>query len=443
LKDINLTPYIEAVLEAEPYKVYGRILEVTGILIKATGLDVSIGEACRIFTGREQSINAEVVGFKDGKILLMALGELSGIRPGSRVLSLGRQATLKISSSIIGRILDDQGIPIDDLGPLTGSDYSVMSIAPKPLKKKRIIDPIDLGVRAINGLLTCGKGQRIGILSGTGVGKSVLFGMMAKYTKADINVIGLIGERGREVREFIERDLGPEGLKRSVVVVSTSEQPSVSKIRSAFTATTIAEYFRAKGKDVLLFIDSLTRVAMAQREIGLAIGEPPTAKGYTPSVFALLPKLLERAGTSETNGSITGIYTILVEGDDLTDPVADSAMSILDGHIVLSRELAIENHYPAIDVLRSVSRVRPDIIKPDHLKTSNHFIETFAVYKRFEDMVNLGAYKSGTNSKLDYSLNMVDKLRAYLVQGINEKSSFEDSVKELNTIFIPKPETVR
>ncbi|MBF0541063.1 MAG: FliI/YscN family ATPase [Nitrospirae bacterium] len=443
MKEINLTPYIDAVLEVDPYKVYGRILEVTGVLIKAAGLDVSIGESCKIFTGVEQSINAEVVGFKDGRVLLMALGELSGIKPGSKVLPLGRQATLKISSSIVGRILDDQGNPIDDLGPLAGKDYSVMSIAPKPLKKKRIKDPIDLGVRAINGLLTCGKGQRIGILSGTGVGKSVLFGMMAKYTMADINVIGLIGERGREVREFIERDLGPEGLKRSVVVVSTSEQPSVSKIRSAFTATTIAEYFRAKGKDVLLFIDSLTRVAMAQREIGLAIGEPPTAKGYTPSVFALLPKLLERAGTSETEGSITGIYTILVEGDDLSDPVADSAMSILDGHIVLSRDLAIENHYPAIDVLRSVSRVRPDIIKTDHMKFSNHFIETFAIYKRFEDMVNLGAYKAGTNPKLDYSLNMVDKLNAYLMQGMNEKSSFADSVKELIGIFNVHPEAAK
>lgn len=435
MKDINLTPYVEAVSEVEPYKVYGRILEVTGILIKAVGLDVSIGEACRIFTDHGMTINAEVVGFKDGRVLLMALGELSGIRPGSQVMPLGRQASLKISSSIVGRILDDQGNPLDDLGPLTGRDFSVMSIAPKPLKKKRIKDPIDLGIRAINGLLTCGKGQRIGILSGTGVGKSVLFGMMAKYTKADINVIGLIGERGREVREFIERDLGLEGLKRSVVVVSTSEQPSVSKIRSAFTATTIAEYFRAKGKDVLLFIDSLTRVAMAQREIGLAVGEPPTGKGYTPSVFALLPKLLERAGTSEGEGSITGIYTILVEGDDLSDPVADSAMSILDGHIVLSRELAIENHYPAIDVLRSVSRVRPDIIAPQHMKYSNHFIETLAVYKRFEDMVNLGAYKSGTNSKLDYSLNMIDKINSYLIQDINEKSSFSDSVKELNSIF--------
>jgi flagellum-specific ATP synthase len=442
-KEIDLTPYIEAVSNLDPYKVYGRILEVTGILIKATGLDVSIGEACKIFTDNEQSINAEVVGFRDGRVLLMALGELSGIRPGSRVLSLGRQASLKISSSIIGRILDDQGNPIDDLGPLTGKDFSIMSIAPSPLKKKRIAEPIDLGVRAINGLLTCGKGQRIGILSGTGVGKSVLFGMMAKYTKADINVIGLIGERGREVREFIERDLGPEGLKRSVVVVSTSEQPSVSKIRSAFTATAIAEYFRAKGKDVLLFIDSLTRVAMAQREIGLAVGEPPTSKGYTPSVFALLPKLLERAGTSETNGSITGIYTILVEGDDLSDPVADSAMAILDGHIVLSRDLAMENHYPAIDILRSISRVRPDIIEAGHKQLSDHFIETLAVYKRFEDMINLGAYKAGTNAKVDYSLQMIDKLNAYLIQSMNVKSEYLDSVKELASIFFTNEEAAK
>lgn len=318
---------------------------------------------------------------------------------------------------------------------IRASHYPLYSTLVNPLQRERISEPIDIGISAINGLLTIGKGQRIGIMSGAGVGKSVLLGMMAKYTRADLNVIALIGERNREVREFIERDLGPEGLKRSVVVVTTSDQSPVAKVRNAFVATAIADYFRSEGNDVLLFMDSLTRVAMAQREIGLATGEPPASKGYTPSVFALLPKLLERAGTIKGKGSITGLYTVLVEGDDLTDPVADIATSILDGHIILSRELAMENHYPAINILRSISRVMPDIIEEKHKTAAGKFMETMAVYKRFEDMINLGAYKEGSNQKVDFALSMIEKLNGFLRQSMTESRDFATTTDLLHKLF--------
>ncbi|GAB4387977.1 MAG: FliI/YscN family ATPase [Thermodesulfovibrionales bacterium] len=432
---IDLTRYIRAVEDADPLRVYGRVVEITGLLIKATGLRVSIGEACKIYCEAD-AVDAEVVGFRDGKVLLMALGDLTGIRPGSRVRAAGRTVSVKVGDGLVGRVLDDRGNPIDGLGPVDAfEDQPLFSRSPSPLRRQRITEPIDLGIRAINGLLTCGKGQRVGIMSGSGVGKSVLLGMMAKYTEAGVNVIALIGERAREVREFIERDLGQEGLRKSVVVVSTSEQPPLAKIRGAFTATAVAEYFRRRGRDVLLLMDSLTRVAMAQREIGLAIGEPPTAKGYTPSVFTLIPKLLERAGTSEGAGSITGLYTILVEGDDLTEPVADATRSVLDGHIVLSRELAMENHYPAIDVLRSASRVMRDIIDEKHAEYAGKFIETLATYKRLEDMINLGAYKEGANPKVDYAVRMVDRLRGYLRQGMADRRDFGDCLQGLYCLF--------
>jgi flagellum-specific ATP synthase len=303
------------------------------------------------------------------------------------------------------------------------------------MERQRINEPIDLGIRAINGLLTCGKGQRMGIMAGSGVGKSVLMGMIAKYTEADLTVIALIGERGREVREFIEKDLGEEGLERSIVVVSTSEQPPLAKVRAAFTATAIAEYFRGQGRDVLLLMDSLTRIAMAQREIGLAIGEPPTAKGYTPSVFALLPKLLERAGNDGGKGSITGLYTVLVEGDDFTEPITDAARAILDGHIALSRELAMENHYPAIDVLRSVSRLMPDIVDPRQKEYAGKFVETLARYNKLEDMINLGMYKTGSNVQVDYAIEMIEKLKSYLRQGMDEKRDYSDCLQGLYCLF--------
>jgi flagellum-specific ATP synthase len=431
---IDFTPLCAAVEDTEPMKVYGRVTEITGIIVRATGVKASIGESCRIVSG-SQELEAEVVGFRDGKVLLMAIGDLSGIRPGSRVLSGGRKVSVRVSPELIGRVINDRGEPIDGKGPIEGKEYPLSSTTPHPLKRRRITQPIDLGVRAINGLLTCGKGQRIGIMAGSGVGKSVLLGMMARYTSAQVNVIAMIGERGREVREFIEKDLGEEGLKKSIIVVSTSEQPPLAKVRGALAATAIAEYFRDRGSDVLMLMDSLTRVAMAQREIGLATGEPPTAKGYTPSVFALLPKLLERVGTSEGEGSITGIYTVLVEGDDLQDPVGDSARSILDGHIVLSRELAMESHYPAIDVLQSISRLMPDLVDPRHKELASRFIETLAAYKKVEDMINLGAYKQGSNPRVDYAISMIDKLRSYLRQGMHERRDFADSLQGLYFLF--------
>lgn len=427
----DLKDYIRKIESAEPLRVYGRIVEITGLLIKATGLNVSIGEACRIYVDEDGFIDAEVVGFKNGLVLLMPVGDLSKIRLGSRVYPLGSRVSINVGEDLIGRVIDGNGNPIDGAGTIKGIPYPIFNTSPNPLTRQRIKEPLDLGIRAINGLLTCGKGQRIGIMAGTGVGKSVLLGMISKYTEANVNVIGLIGERGREVKEFIERDLGAEGLKRSVIVVATSEQPPLIKLRAAFAATAIAEYFRDQGRDVLLLMDSLTRVAMAQREVGLATGEPPTSKGYTPSVFAMLSKLLERVGTSPDRGSITGLYTVLVEGDDLSDPVADSAMSILDGHIVLSRELAMENHYPAIDVLRSVSRVMPDIVDQRHKDYASRFIEILATYKKYEDMIVIGAYKNGTNPKVDYAIKMIDNLKSYLRQGMNEKRDFIDSLQGL------------
>jgi len=434
MPEIDLVPYIKAVADTEPMKVYGKVIEITGIIIKATGVKASIGESCRILSG-DMELEAEVVGFREGKVLLMAIGDLSGIKSGSRVLPVGKKVAVRVSQALIGRVINDRGEPIDGKGPIAGIEYPLYSTTPHPLKRRRIAEPIDLGIRSINGLLTCGKGQRIGIMAGSGVGKSVLLGMMARYTAASVNVIAMIGERGREVREFIEKDLGEEGIKKSVVVVSTSEQPPLAKVRGALVATAIAEYFRDQGSDVLLLMDSLTRVAMAQREIGLATGEPPTTKGYTPSVFALLPKLLERVGTSEGSGSITGIYTVLVEGDDMSEPVADSARAILDGHIVLSRDLAMENHYPAIDVLQSISRLMPDIVDANHKGLASRFMDTMAAYKRVEDMINLGAYKEGSNPKVDFAIKMIDKLRAYLRQGMNERRDFADSLQGLFFLF--------
>lgn len=431
---IDISPYIEGVKRIDPIKVYGKIVEVTGPIIKATGLRTSIGEICRIPVGNV-FLDAEVVGFRDGKVLLMAISDMSGIKPGSRVLPISQNASIRVSPSLKGRIINGKGEGIDGKGPTCGIEYPLFSQSPHPLRRQRISRPLDLGIRAINGLITCGEGQRIGLMAGAGVGKSVLLGMIARYTEASVNVIALIGERGREVREFIEEDLGDAGLEKSVVVVATAEEAPLLKIRAALTATAIAEYFRDRGEDVLLLMDSLTRVAQAQREIGLAIGEPPTTKGYTPSVFALLPRLLERAGTSEGKGSITGIYTILVEGDDLTDPVADASRAILDGHIVLSRELAMENHYPAIDVLQSISRVMADIVDERHREYASRFVEVMATYKKLEDMINLGAYKEGTNPKVDYAIGMIERLKGYLRQGTDERCDFADCLQRLYLIF--------
>lgn len=434
-KMFDLTPYLQTIPKIEPFRVFGLVKEITGILIKAQGLKVSVGEACKIYGDYSTQMEAEVVGFQDGKTLLMASGELTGLRPGTRIFPAGKKTSVRVGKDLIGRIVDDHGEPIDGKGLIRGRRFPLFSSAPPPLQRQRISEPIDLGIRAINGLLTCGKGQRMGIMAGSGVGKSVLMGMIAKYTEADLNVIALIGERGREVREFIEKDLGEKGLERSIVVISTAEQPPLAKVRAAFTATAIAEYFREQGKNVLLLMDSLTRIAMAQREIGLAIGEPPTAKGYTPSVFALLPKLLERVGNDGGKGSITGLYTVLVEGDDLTEPVTDAARAILDGHIVLSRELAMENHYPAIDILNSISRLMPDIVDTRQRDYAGKFVETLARYKKLEDMINLGMYKEGSNPQVDYSIQMIEKLKSYLRQGMDEKRDFSDGLQGLYCLF--------
>ena len=433
--EIDLSPYVNAVSAIDPMKVYGRVAEITGIIIKATGVKATIGESCKIFQESDVSMDADIVGFKDGKVMLMGVGDLAGIRSGSRVLPLGKKVSIKVSTHLKGRVINGTGEPLDGKGPLQGVDYPLASQTPHPLKRRRISKPLDLGIRTLNGLLTCGKGQRIGIMSGPGVGKSVLLGMIARYTEASVNVIAMVGERGREVREFIEKDLGKEGIEKSIVVVSTSEQPALAKVRAALAATAIAEYFRDRGEDVLLLMDSLTRVAQAQREIGLAIGEPPTSKGYTPSVFALLPKLLERVGTSEGEGSITGIYTVLVEGDDLTDPIADSAKALLDGHVVLSRELAMESHYPSIDVLRSISRLMPDIADSTHKEYASKFVETLATYKKFEDMINLGAYKEGSNPKVDFAIRMIDRLKGYMKQGMYERRDLGDALQGLFVLF--------
>ncbi|MBI5575067.1 MAG: FliI/YscN family ATPase [Deltaproteobacteria bacterium] len=435
VQHVDLSHCIDAVRKSEPLRVYGKIVEITGLLIKATGLSVRIGEACEISSDDGPPVKAEVVGFRDGKALLMAIGDLSRIKLGSRVHSVGKKVFVRVGPKLVGRIIDGMGNPMDGKGPLRGVEYPLYGVSPDPLTRRRIMEPIDLGIRAINGLLTCGKGQRIGIMAGPGVGKSVLLGMIAKYTDASVNVIALTGERGREVREFIERNLGEEGMRKSVLVVATSEQPALMKLRAAFTATAIADYFRDRGKDVLLFMDSLTRVAMAQREIGLALGEPPTTKGYTPSLTVILSKLLERAGTTEGKGSITGLYTVLVEGDDLSDPVADASMAILDGHIVLSRDLAVENQYPAIDILRSISRVMPDIVEPTHKDAAGRFTELLATYRKHEDMITIGAYKEGTNPKVDRAIRKVDLLKGYLRQGMDERRDFRESVAQLHQLF--------
>ncbi len=432
---IQLDPYIDAVRQSEPMKVYGRIVEITGLTLKATGLDVCIGESCRIYSDTLTPVDAEVVGFRDDKALLMATSEVSGIKHGSRVLPLGKNLVVKVSGELVGRVIDASGSPLDNRGPLSGDDYMLNACSPNPLTRRTIEEPLDIGIRAINGLLTCGRGQRMGIMAGSGVGKSVLLGMIAKYSEADVNVIALIGERSREVREFVEKNLGDEGLRKSVVVVSTSDQAPLAKVRGAFTATAIAEYFREQGKNVLLLMDSLTRVATAQREIGLAVGEPPTTRGYTPSVFALLPKLLERVGTSEGKGCITGLYTVLVEGDDMLEPVADMTRAILDGHIVLSRDLAMENHYPSIDVLQSVSRVMPHVVDRRHRDFAAKFIDVLSTYRKFEDMINLGAYKKGSNFKVDYAISIIDTLRQYLRQDMDTLMDYTDSIQSLYSIF--------
>jgi flagellum-specific ATP synthase len=386
--------------------------------------------------GGGRIIPAEIVGFRDNKMLLMPLGEMRGIEPGCQIIPLGSPSQVQVSRNMLGRVLNALGNPIDLKGPVAFEEqYPLYAEPPQPLLRQRISNWVDVGVKAINALLTLGKGQRITIFSGSGVGKSVLLGMIARHTNAPMNVIGLIGERGREVREFIEKDLGEEGLKKSVVVVVTSDQPPLLRMRGVYLATTIAEYFRDQGDDVLLMVDSITRFAMAAREVGLAIGEPPTSKGYTPTVFAQLPKLLERVGMTPGQGSITGIYNVLMEGDDLNDPIVDAIRSIADGHIVLSRELANQNHYPAIDVLGSISRVMIDIVGQNQLSARNKLISLMAIYKKAEDLIHIGAYVEGSDPKIDEAIRKMPEINRFLCQAIDEKVDFEESLIQLKSLF--------
>ncbi len=436
MRTIQLDKYFDALKSIDLIKYNGRVTQVIGLTIESMGPAVKIGEVCIIYTLKGVApVMAEVVGFKEKKVLLMPLGEMEGIGPGSKVEATGSSLSVKVGEGLLGRVLDGLGKPIDGKGPLNETrTYPVMGAPPNPLSRRKIREPLSLGIRAIDGLLTCGNGQRIGIFAGSGVGKSTLLGMIARNTQADVNVIALIGERGREVKEFIESDLQDEGLRRSVVIVATSDQPPLIRMKGALLATSIAEYFRDQGKNVMLLMDSLTRFSMAQREVGLAIGEPPVTKGYTPSVFAILPRLLERSGTSD-KGSITGLYTVLVDGDDMNEPIADAVRGILDGHIVLSRKLANKNHYPAIDVLASISRVMPNIVDEGHLTIANQLKELMAVYRESEDLINIGAYVRGTNPRVDYAISKIEEINQFLKQKTDEETKFDSTVESLKKIL--------
>jgi flagellum-specific ATP synthase len=424
--------YLAPIQAINPVKRTGKVNQIIGLTIEGDGPAANMGEHCLIKVAEDtEPLSAEVVGFRSGRILLMPLGEMSGISPGCEIIATGRQLQVQVGPELLGRVLDGKGRPMDNKGPiLTGHFRALAAAPPNPLNRKRINTPLAMGIRAIDALLTCGRGQRIGIFSGSGVGKSTLLGMIARNTDADINVIGLIGERGREVREFIERDLGTEGLARSVVVVATSDQPALVRIKGAMVATAVAEYFRDLGKDVMLMMDSVTRFAVAQREVGLAVGEPPTTRGYTPSVFALLPKVLERSGTSET-GSITGLYTVLVEGDDMNEPIADAVRGILDGHIVLSRQLAYLNHFPAIDILGSISRLMIELVSEAHQRSAGELRSILATYYNNEDLVNIGAYAPGSNPQIDAAINKFGPINDFLRQRIDEKCSYSNTIAQL------------
>ena len=433
---IHWRKYHEAVNECQPIRLEGRIVKVAGILAEACGPGLAIGSLCEIQTPDNRSIPAEVVGFRDNRLILMPYEDIRGVRPNSKVIDIEQRPAVGVGDGYLGRVVDGAGLPIDQQRAITPDrEYPLSGAALNPLSRPMIDAPLDVGIRPINALLTIGKGQRIGILAGSGVGKSVLMGMIARNTAADVVVIGLIGERGREVQDFIQRNIGEAGLKKSVVVVATSDRPALIKIRAAHLATAMAEYFRDRGRDVLLMMDSLTRFAMSLREIGLAAGEPPSAKGYTPSVFVQLPKLLERAGKVEGKGSITGIYTVLVEGDDMNEPIADAARAILDGHIVLSRAIAHKGHYPAIDVLGSVSRVMKDIVEPSHRQQAAQVVEYLATYREAEDLINIGAYKDGSNPQIDEAKRMIGPLRRFLRQDIDERVDFAQSLAALDQLF--------
>ena len=432
---INLSKY-NRVMEQSFVRRLGRVVNVVGLTIESAGPDAKLGDVCQIIPQGEGAVPvmAEVVGFKDKKTLLMPYDSVDGIGLGSIVENTGNPLRVLVGDGLLGKTLDGLGRPVDGSLPENGIYYPVEAPPPDPLSREIIDEVLVLGVKAVDGLITVGKGQRIGIFAGSGVGKSTLMGMFARNTKADINVIALIGERGREVREFIERDLGEEGMRRSVVVVSTSDRPALERNKAAKTATSIAEYFRDQGKDVLLMMDSLTRFSMAQREIGLASGEPPVSRGYPPSVYSEMPKLLERAGRA-AKGSITGLYTVLVDGDDFNEPITDTARSILDGHIMLDRKLGHKNHYPAIDILQSISRCMSQIAAREHKQAAGKLKNVLATYNEAEDLINIGAYKSGSNPSIDYAISKIDAVNAFLCQETEEKFDFEASIAMLKGLF--------
>ncbi len=431
---IDINKYTE-LLGRHYEKQLGQVTRVVGLTMESLGPDVKLDDLCMVSSrDKKQNVLAEVIGFRDDHVLLMPFEEITGVGIGSTVENLHRPMDVKVGEKLLGQVLDGLGKPLQTGELELQNSYPVDSQPPDPLQRKIIDETLVLGVKAVDGLITIGKGQRIGIFAGSGVGKSTLLGMFARNTKADVNVIALIGERGREVREFIERDLGEEGLRRSVVVVATSDKPALIRKKAAKTATAIAEYFRDCGKDVLLMMDSLTRFSMAQREIGLASGEPPVTRGYPPSVYSEMPKLLERAGCSE-KGSITGLYTVLVDGDDFNEPITDTARGVLDGHIILSRQLAQKNHYPAIDILQSISRVMSSIVTDEHKKLAAKAKMVYATYRESEDLINIGAYKQGSNANIDYAISKIDKMNDYLRQNVNDKFDLKESLELLEEVF--------
>ena len=434
---LSFDQYFSAIERTDPIQSTGKVAKVVGLVIEAEGPATRLGGICDIYPlGSQKNVRAEVLGFRDNRVLLMPLEEMRGIGPGCQVVARQQEAVIPVGEHLLGRIIDGLGNPIDDKGPIGHQQtYPIYGQPINPLARKPIDQPLDTGIKAINALLSVGCGQRMGIFAGSGVGKSVLLGMIARYTTADVNVIALIGERGRELNGFIERELGPEGLARSVVVVATSDHLPLIRMRGAFIATAIAEYFRDRGQHVNLMMDSVTRFAMAQREIGLALGEPPTTKGYTPSVFTILPKLLERAGTSASGGTITGLYTVLVEGDDLNDPIADSVRSILDGHIVLTRDLVMQNHYPAIDILKSISRVMNEIADPAHQANAHRLKSILATYRKAEDLINIGAYNQGSNARIDEAMAMIDDINAFLQQAVEQKVEYAECLAQLEALL--------
>ncbi len=439
LPAVDLSRCRALVQRLDTVRANGLVTQVIGLVVESIGPAAQVGELCEIRHGGRNSptIKAEVVGFKANRVLLMPLGEMAGIKPGSEVIATGDMQQVAVGDFLLGRVLDGLGAPADSKGPLLGpglKHYPINAAPPDALTRRRITEPVSLGIRAIDGLLTVGKGQRMGIFAGSGVGKSTILGMIARNTTADVNVICLVGERGREVREFLENDLGEEGLRRSVLVIATGDKPPLVRLKAPLVATAIAEYFRDQGRDVLLMMDSVTRLAMAQREVGLAVGEPPATRGYPPSVFAFLPKVLERSGTSD-KGTITALYTVLVEGDDENEPIADTVRGILDGHIWLSRDLAARGHYPAIEVGRSVSRVMSQITPPAQRVAATRLRETLATFKEAEDLINIGAYVEGSNPRIDEARSLIEPARAFLKQGVHEQSSQEDTTAALESIF--------